>query len=45
MALLIATGMTVGVLLPFLLLSFANGFFRARLKEVLRLEQGVEQPA
>jgi hypothetical protein len=38
LALLITTAVTFGVLLPFLLLSFTNGFFDARLKEVLRLE-------
>jgi hypothetical protein len=33
----VATGVTFGVLLPFLLLSFANGFYRERLKGLLHL--------
>jgi hypothetical protein len=38
MAWLMVSGVTFGVLLPFLVLSFANGFHRERLKELLRLE-------
>jgi hypothetical protein len=34
---LAATGITFGVLLPFLLLSFVNGFYRDRLKGLLHL--------
>ncbi len=33
----VATGVTLGVLLPFLVLSFANGFYRERLKGLLHL--------
>jgi hypothetical protein len=33
----VAAGITFGVLLPFLLLSFANGFYRERLKGLLHL--------
>jgi hypothetical protein len=33
----VASGITFGVLLPFLLLSFANGFYRERLKALLHL--------
>ena len=39
----VATGITVGVLLPFLVLSFANGFYRDRLKGLLHLG-GAEAP-
>ena len=39
----VATGITAGVLLPFLLLSFANGFYRERLKGLLHLS-GVAAP-
>ena len=35
---LMASGVTFGVLLPFLVLSFANGLYRERLKDLLRLE-------
>ena len=38
LAWLMVSGVTFGVLLPFLVLSFANGFYRERLKELLRLE-------
>ncbi len=34
---LVATGITLGVLVPFLVLAFANGFYRERLKGLLRL--------
>ena len=33
----VAAGITFGVVLPFLLLSFANGFYRERLKGLLHL--------
>ncbi len=33
----IMSGITFGVLLPFLVLSFANGFYRKRLKGLLHL--------
>jgi hypothetical protein len=33
----VATGVTFGVMLPFLLLSFANDFYRERLKGLLHL--------
>ena len=39
----VATGITFGVLLPFLVLSFANGFYRERLKGLLHLG-GVAAP-
>ena len=38
LAWLMVSGVTFGLLLPFLVLSFANGFYRERLKELLRLE-------
>jgi hypothetical protein len=31
------TGLAIGVLLPFLILSFANPFYRERLRNLLRL--------
>ena len=39
----VATGITFGVLLPFLVVSFANGFYRERLKGLLHLG-GVTPP-
>jgi len=39
LALLVFSGVTFALLLPFVALSFANGFYRQRLKEVLRLEE------
>ena len=36
-AFVIISAVSFGLLLPFLLLSFANAFYRERLKEVLRL--------
>jgi hypothetical protein len=36
-ALVISTAVSSGLLLPFLLLSFANGFYHPRLLEALRL--------
>jgi hypothetical protein len=39
----VATGITFGVLLPFLLLSFVNGFYSERLKGLLHLG-GVPMP-
>jgi len=38
LAWLMVSGVTFGVLLPFLVLSFANGLYRERLKDLLRLE-------
>ena len=38
LAWLMVSGVTFGLLLPFLVLSFANGFYRERLKDLLRLE-------
>jgi hypothetical protein len=38
LGLLMLSGVTYALLLPFLILSFTNGFYRQRLKEVLRLE-------
>jgi hypothetical protein len=37
LALVITCAVSLGLLLPFLLLCFANGFYRERLREVLRL--------
>ena len=39
-----ATGITFGVMLPFLVLSFANGFYRARLKALLHLGDAAAPP-
>jgi hypothetical protein len=39
-ALVIISAVSFGLLLPFLLLSFANGFYHARLLEALRLAEG-----
>lgn len=39
LALLVFSAITFALLLPFLVLSFANGFYGQRLKEVLRLEE------
>lgn len=41
LAWLTVSGVTFGLLPPFLVLSFANGFYRERLKELL----GLEDPA
>ena len=38
------TGITFGVLLPFLLLAFANGFYRERLKGLLHLGGAAQPP-
>jgi hypothetical protein len=38
LAWLTVSGVTFGLLLAFLVLSFANGFYRERLKELLHLE-------
>jgi hypothetical protein len=43
--LLIVSAVSFGVLLPFLLLSFTNAFYRARLHEVLRLAEPAPPPA
>jgi hypothetical protein len=40
----IVSGITLGVLLPFLVLSFANGFYRERLKGLLHLGGAVAPP-
>ena len=40
----VATGITFGVLLPFLLLAFANGFYRERLKGLLHLGGAAQPP-
>jgi len=40
----VTTGITFGVLLPFLVLSFANGFYRERLKGLLHLGGAVSPP-
>jgi hypothetical protein len=40
----VATGLTFGVMLPFLLLSFANGFYRERLKGLLHLGGAAAPP-
>ena len=40
----VATGITFGVLLPFLVLSFANGFYRERLKGLLHLGGAAPPP-
>jgi hypothetical protein len=40
----VATGITFGVLLPFLVLSFANGFYRERLKGLLHLGGAAAPP-
>ena len=40
----VATGITFGVMLPFLVLSFANGFYRERLKGLLHLGGAVAPP-
>jgi hypothetical protein len=40
----VATGVTFGVMLPFLLLSFANGFYRERLKGLLHLGRAGAPP-
>ena len=40
----VATGVTFGVLLPFLVLSFANGFYRERLKGLLHLGGAAPPP-
>ena len=40
----VASGITFGVLLPFLVLSYANGFYRERLKGLLHLGGGVPPP-
>jgi hypothetical protein len=39
-----ATGITFGVILPFLVLSFANGLYRERLKALLHLGQAEAPP-
>ena len=39
-----AAGITFGVLLPFLVLSFANGFYRERLKGLLHLGGAAAPP-
>ena len=40
----IMSGITFGALLPFLVLSFANGFYRERLKGLLHLGDAQQQP-
>lgn len=40
----VATGVTFGTLLPFLVLSFANGFYRERLKALLHLGETTSPP-
>lgn len=40
----VAAGITFGVLLPFLVLSFANGFYRERLKGLLHLGGAASPP-
>jgi len=40
----VATGLTFGTLLPFLVLSFANGFYRERLKALLHLGETASPP-
>jgi hypothetical protein len=40
----VAAGITFGVLLPFLVLSFANGFYREWLKGLLHLGGAVPPP-
>ena len=40
----VATGITFGTLLPFLVLSFANGFYRERLKALLHLGETASPP-
>jgi hypothetical protein len=40
----VATGITFGTLLPFLVLSYANGFYRERLKDLLHLAGAGEPP-
>ena len=40
----VPTGITFGVLLPFLVLSFANGFYRERLKGLLHLGGAAAPP-
>jgi hypothetical protein len=40
----VMAGITFGVLLPFLVLSFANGLYRERLKELLHLGGSVPPP-
>jgi hypothetical protein len=40
----IAAGTTLGMLLPFLVLSFANGFYRERLKGLLHLGRAAAPP-
>ena len=43
-AVLSATGMTFGAMLPFLILSFVNGFYRERLKGLLHLGDVAQPP-
>ena len=43
--LLMVSAVSFGLLLPFLLLSFTNAFYRARLHEVLRLAEAAPPPA
>jgi hypothetical protein len=40
----VALGITFGTLLPFLLLSFASGFYRERLKDLLHLGGATAPP-
>ena len=40
----VVTGITFGVLLPFLVLSYANGFYRERLKGLLHLGRAAAPP-
>jgi hypothetical protein len=40
----VTVGITLGVLLPFLVLSFANGFYRERLKGLLHLGRAAAPP-
>jgi hypothetical protein len=43
-AVLLPAGVTFGVLLPYLLLSFTNGFYRERLKGLLHLGSAPSPP-
>jgi hypothetical protein len=44
MVVAVAAGISFGVLLPFLVLSFGNGFYRERLKGLLHLGGALAPP-